>query len=79
MNTAATIASEAASRVGENIRRRRLDLKLSQAAVAQRVAVPMAQSHLSKYETGAVLPTLPVLLALASALECRIEDLTEGL
>lgn len=78
MNTAAAIAEATAPLVGDNIRQRRIALGLSQAALTQRVRIPIAQSNLSQYETGRVLPTLPMLLVLAEALGCKVEDLTEG-
>ena len=55
------------------IRERREELGLSQMQLAEKVGVN--QTAISQWERGVSMPTLPKALALASALNCKIEDL----
>ncbi|MCM2575916.1 helix-turn-helix domain-containing protein [Streptomyces meridianus] len=53
--------------LGEAVRRRRLDLGLSQAELGRRCA--MTQSAVARFEGGGTIPTIPVLDRLARALD----------
>lgn len=55
------------------VRRRRVELGLTQAAVA--AAAGISAGHLSEIENGTRNPSPPVLSALAEVLECSTTDL----
>lgn len=61
--------------VGDNIRTRRLALGMTQADVAR--AVHVDQSLICQFERGSKVPTLPLALELAGALQCELEDLAK--
>ena len=56
--------------IGEAVRERRLELGLSQTEVAARAA--MTQPALSRLEAGGVIPTIPVLDRIATALGAEL-------
>lgn len=60
----------------EIIRRRRIELNLSQADVAKAVGVD--QRHIRRYETGEAQPTLQVARALARTLRITLDELAGG-
>jgi len=66
-------ASELAGKLGENVRARRAQLKMSQAELSERSGI--AASHLSYIEHGKANPTLEVLEHLADGLGCSVLDL----
>ena len=55
------------------LRRRRVELGLTQAAVAE--AAGISAAHLSELEGGTRNPSPPTLKRLAETLDCRIADL----
>jgi DNA-binding XRE family transcriptional regulator len=57
-------------RLAHELMRRRRQLKLTQARLAQRSGV--GQAEISKIESGRSNPTLDTLSALAKALDCRL-------
>ena len=56
--------------IGEAVRERRLALKLSQTELAKRAG--MTQPALSRLEAGGVIPTIPVLERITSALDADL-------
>lgn len=62
--------------LGENIKRRREELKLSQEYVADRLGV--SRQAVSKWETGRAEPTAGNLIALAQVLEISLAELTQS-
>src|SRR5690349_7535330 len=58
------------------LRRRRLEIGLSQSKLAERVDV--SAEFISRLERGATLPSLPTLMRLCSALGCSPDDLLVG-
>ena len=62
--------------LGENIRRRREALKLSQEVVAERLGV--SRQAVSKWETGRSEPTAANLVELTKLLETDLSELVEG-
>lgn len=56
--------------IGEAVRERRLELGLSQTEVAARAG--MTQPALSRLEAGGVIPTIPVLDRIATALGAEL-------
>src|SRR5688500_1644072 len=65
---ATTFEAETARALGRVIRERRLDLGISQELLAAMAAVE--RSHMGKIERGEHLPSLPIVVRLAHALEC---------
>lgn len=59
-----------AFQLGQAVRERRLALGLSQTAVADRAG--MTQSALSRLEAGGVVPTIPVLERISTALDADL-------
>ncbi len=59
--------------IGERIKRRRFDLKLTQSALAKRIGV--LQSAVSMVETNSRKPTVETLEKLADGLECSTDYL----
>lgn len=59
--------------IGQRIRKYRKALGLSQETLAERVGISVP--HMSHIETGNTKLSLPVLVALAEALEVRTDDL----
>ena len=59
--------------VGMNIREKRLALDMTQKELAEKVNVD--QSMICQIERGTKAPSLPLSVEIATALECRIEDL----
>ena len=62
--------------IGDNTRRRRSELSMTQAELAERTGI--AASHLSYIEHGKANPTLEVLEHLAEGLGWSIIDLLSG-
>lgn len=62
--------------LGENIRKRREELKLSQEYVAEQVGV--SRQAVSKWETGQSEPTASNLIQLADALEISLSELVDS-
>ena len=71
--------NEAAFRaiVGENIRRERERLGLSQDEVMRRADLPIQTGLLSRIEAGERVPSLQDALAIAKAMQVKIEVLTK--
>src|SRR3546814_21042139 len=70
------VASELALTLGSNCKKRRAELGMSQAELAERSGV--AASHLSHIEQGKAHPTLEVLQQLAEGLQTTVLDLLAG-
>jgi ribosome-binding protein aMBF1 (putative translation factor) len=66
-------ASQLATNLAENCRKRRAKLGISQAELSERTGV--AASHLSYIEHGRANPTLEILQLLANGLGCSVLDL----
>lgn len=64
---------EVAKAFGNVVREKRQDLGLAQEKLALQAGVE--RSHLGKIERGEILPTLPLMLRLAKALELKAADL----
>ncbi len=62
-------------KLGENLRRLRMDRELSQERLADLVNVHWTQ--VSRLERGALNPSLRSLIRLAKGLDCRLEELVE--
>lgn len=62
--------AERAFLIGQAVRERRLELRLSQVELADRAG--MTQSALSRLEAGAVVPTIPVLDRVSAALDATL-------
>ena len=60
-------------KIGQRIRKYRKAFGLSQEALAERIGISVP--HMSHIETGNTKLSLPVLVALAQALEVRTDDL----
>lgn len=58
-------------RIGENIRKRRKELRLTQEYVARQLDINA--SHISNIECGRVNPSLTVLVNLANILTCSVD------
>jgi transcriptional regulator with XRE-family HTH domain len=69
-----TSAPRAAELMGERLRALRQQHRVTQVELAERAGLP--QSHISDIERGASLPNLVTLLRIASALPCKVSDLT---
>ena len=63
--------------VGENIRKRREKLGMMQAQLADKVGV--TQSMICQMERGTKVPTLPLSMEIAAALQCDIQKLAGDL
>lgn len=59
--------------IGQRIRKIRKAREVTQEALAEQVGISV--THMSHIETGNTKLSLPVLVALASALEVRVDDL----
>src|SRR3546814_12032233 len=70
------VASELALTLGSNCKKRRAELGMSQAELAERSGV--AASHLSHIEQGKANPTLEVLQQLAEGLQTTVLALLAG-
>src|SRR3546814_18854499 len=70
------VASELALTLGSNCKKRRAELGMSQAELAERSGV--AASHLSHIEQGKANPTLEVLQHLAEGLQTTVLALLAG-
>lgn len=66
-------ASELSKLLGRNCRKRRRDLKMTQAQLSERSGV--AASHLSHIENGRANPTLEIVEQIAETLGCDALDL----
>lgn len=66
-----------AERFGENVRRYRRRVALSQEGAAQRAG--LHRTEISKLERGGSLPRLDTLLKLRGALEVSADDLLDGM
>lgn len=62
---------------GERLREIRRRRGLTQQTVAERSDIP--QTHVSDIELGFKLPNLLTVIRLATALDCRVADLTSAL
>lgn len=62
--------------IGDNTRRRRAELSMTQAELAERTGI--AASHLSYIEHGKANPTIEVLEHLAEGLDWTLLDLLSG-
>lgn len=60
--------------VGTNVRTRREAAEMTQMELAERVGTN--QSHISGIENGARQPSLDMILRIAGALRCTLDDLT---
>lgn len=67
------VAVEDLSELGRFLRTKRDEKRLSQNDVSK--AVGIAQSTLSEYERGVLLPSLSAAKRLAELLECTIDDI----
>lgn len=56
--------------LGESVRRRREELGLTQAELAERAG--LKQPAVARFEAGGTMPTIPMLERLAQALELRL-------
>ena len=63
------------SAFGKNLRRLRLERKLSQEQLAGHEALGLSQSSIARFESGRYRPPEKILEGLAEALQCRIADL----
>jgi transcriptional regulator with XRE-family HTH domain len=63
--------------LGDNVRRLREGLKLTQIQLA--AVCNIAQAQISKYEINRRLPSADSLIALAKGLDCSVDDLVEGM
>lgn len=63
-------------RIGQQIRRRRKELRLSQEELAERIWISV--THMSHIETGSTKLSLPVLVDLSRALETSVDELLFG-
>src|SRR3546814_16498115 len=70
------VASELALTLGSNCKKRRAELGMSQAELAERSGV--AASHLSHIEQGKANPTLEVLQQLAEGLQTTVLAMLAG-
>lgn len=61
--------------ITNSIERRRRDLGLTQAALAEKLNV--SQSAVSMYETGERTPPIPMLIKLADVLQCTTDELLD--
>lgn len=61
--------------ITNSIERRRRELGLTQAALAEKLNV--SQSAVSMYETGERTPTIPMLIKLADVLHCTTDELLD--
>lgn len=68
-------ASAHAMRLGQNCRKRRAALSMSQAVLSKRSGI--AASYLSNIENGLGNPTLEILEAISAALRCSVVDLLD--
>lgn len=59
-----------------NVERRRRELKLTQAQLADKAGV--TQGAISMIELGKRVPSLDVIIKIASALGCTVNDLLDG-
>lgn len=69
--------SPGARELAARLRARRLELGLTQEQVAERTG--FSQRHVSSFEVGTRIPTLPTLSRLARALETTEAELLQGL
>ena len=60
---------------GNNIKKYRIKAGLTQAQLAGMIGKP--QQHVSRWEKGTRVPSVPALLALSRALNCSVGDLIE--
>lgn len=58
--------------IGSNIKARRLEQKMTQKELAERVMVD--QSMICQIERGTKMPTLPLSLEIADVLSCDVKD-----
>jgi XRE family transcriptional regulator, regulator of sulfur utilization len=65
------------NKIASRLTQRRLELGLRQKQVAQ--SIGMTQPHLSLIESGEANPNINTIIRLASALDIKVSDLTEGL
>jgi transcriptional regulator with XRE-family HTH domain len=65
------------NKIATRIAQRRLELGLSQKDVAH--SIGMTQPHLSLIESGDANPNINTLVRLATALDLKVSQLTEGL
>lgn len=59
--------------LGENIRRKRLEYDMEQQELAKRVGV--TKTAISQCELGLRMPSVAVLIGIADALHCSIDEL----
>jgi len=59
-----------------NLKKIRMGNTLSQSELATRAGIEA--SHISHYECGRRIPSVPNLIKLSKALNCTMEDLTNG-
>ena len=62
--------------VGERIKKRRLELKLTQTQIKQLTGI--SSGNMSDYEHNKILPSATALIALSSALKCTTDWLLTG-
>ena len=62
--------------IGENIRNKRTLLKISQEELAFRVN--SARNYIGCIERAEKIPSVTILLDIAGALSCKLEDLVKG-
>lgn len=68
--------SDPRERDGNAIARRRLELGMTQAELADKLGIKPAA--LSRWENGRVIPKIDALLKLSKALDCTVEDLIDS-
>lgn len=61
--------------VGQRIKARRKELKMTQAALGAALNPPVKTSTISGYETGYSSPDINTIISIASALKCSVVDL----
>jgi transcriptional regulator with XRE-family HTH domain len=67
-------STRAGELLGQRLRALRQKRDVTQVGLAERTGLP--QSHISEIENGVMLPNLVTLLRIASALPCKMSDLT---
>lgn len=61
--------------IGQRIKSRRKELKMTQAQLGAALNPPVKTSTISGYETGYSSPDIDTIIGIASALNCTVEDL----
>ena len=62
--------------IGKNVRQKRIFVKISQEELAFRIS--SARNYIGCIERGEKVPSITILLDIAHALSCKLEDLVKG-